>query len=66
MPREVRVGDTVNLKLANGMTTTAEVDAVTDQDDINVHYYNPHRVDLANATRATSLPAQPDEFWDMA
>lgn len=66
MPREVRVGDTVNLKLNNGDTTTAEVVAITDQDDIDVVYYNPHRVEVDNAARATSFPADEDEFWDMA
>lgn len=66
MPREVRVGDTVNLKLNNGDTTTAEVVAITSQDDVNVVYYNPHRVEVDNAVRADSFPAAEGEFWDMA
>lgn len=66
MPQDVRVGDTVNLMTANGQATTAEVDVVNDQDDLDVHYYNPVRVDVANATRATSFPASADEFWKFA
>jgi len=64
--REVRVGDGVNLQLDDGMVTTAEVTAVTSQDDIDVVYYNPHRVEVSNAVRATVFPAAEDEFWRMA
>lgn len=66
MPMTVRVGDTVNLQLANGDVTTAEITAVTSQDDIDVVYYNPERTVLTNAVRAASLPASVNEFWKFA
>lgn len=66
MATEVRVGDTVNLQLANGRVTTAKVTAVTNQNDVAVEYYNPQRNTVANAVRATSLPASANEFWKMA
>jgi hypothetical protein len=66
MAKEVRVGDTVNLRLANGQFTTAEVLVVTTQDDLDLVYYNPHRVEVDNAVRATDTPAAVDEFYKEA
>ena len=64
MTNVVRVGDTVNLAVASapGGFTTAKVLKVTDQDTVDVEYYNPHRVVVEDATRATKLPAAADEF----
>jgi len=60
----VRVGDTVNLAVASapGGFTTAKVLEVTDQDTVDVEYYNPHRVVVEDATRATELPAAVGKF----
>ena len=70
MAREVRVGDSVNLQLANGEVTTAEVTAVTNQNTIDVEYFHHDEAALktavAGATRATTFPAAANEFWKQA
>ncbi len=70
MATEVRVGDTVNLQRALGEVVTAEVIAVTTQDDIDVTFHHHDESALlttvSNSVRATSFPATADEFWKMA
>jgi hypothetical protein len=70
MPTEVRVGDSVNFRTADGKDTTAVVTAVNDQDDVDLEYWGfgtgGARTAVSNATRATSLPPSDGEFWDFA
>jgi hypothetical protein len=61
MARQVRVGDQVNLVLAEGYTTQAAIVAITDQNtvDLEYHHYNKSTLITAvtAAARATELPA---------
>lgn len=70
MAREVRVGDSVNLQLANGKVVTAEVTAITNQNSISVEYYHHDegalKTAVATSARATSFPAAVNEFWKEA
>lgn len=55
MPAVVRVGDTINLRVTRAPLgyVTAEVTAVTNQNTVDCVYYNPDRVVVEDATRAT-------------
>lgn len=64
MPAVVRVGDTINVRVGQGHKgfVTAEVTAVTNQNQVDCVYYNPDRVEVDDAVRATDLPVETDEF----
>lgn len=69
MAREVRVGDSVNVQLADGDVATAQVIAMTTQDSVTVRLYHHDEAGLKQdlvVTRATSFPASVNQFWKMA
>jgi len=66
MPKDLRVGDTVNYVLANGQSTTAEVTAITSQDDVAIVYYAPQRIEDASAARSAAIPRVAGTFYKEA
>lgn len=58
MPRTVRVGDTVSYMTHDGQQITAEITAVTSQDDIDLILYHQDVAPTvaANVARATTWP----------
>lgn len=66
MPKDVRVGDTVNYVLTNGQSTTAEITAVTTQDDLALVYYAPQRIEVASSVRSAAIPRVAGTFYKEA